>query len=728
MKRIHSGTGRRATSLIAVAALAMALGIGLVWATEMDLTIPGANALRLLREVTSQKPETGPLQLGAGSFPIRDCAAHNVHPRLYLLAPVEERLRQSLQRPDQHVQAYWSRLLAEATEYANEEPPVSPPATEDPFRDFGNRLPVLACAYRFNHDPLLLKGTETWLRAIVGYRSWTTDLGTSHCLFGVVVTLDWLGDGLPAELRESARERARSEAARLFKLSHEGLDELHFIRLQNHYWIDHTALLAAGLYFFGEFPEAEAWVAWADFKLHRTDELLQPGGGDQEGFMYWEYGVRWLICAAELRRTLLGEQQVYDLPFWRNTAWYRIYAALPGWNQGVQIGDASFTRRYGPAYQLAKLAAITRNGAILDAGDRIESSYGGLATAPCSWNYLLFYDPTTPAGDVTKEPVSHVFDDLGIYMGRSDWGDDATYLAFKAGPPLGHRATEILRQEHQVDCGSAHVHPDNGAVWLYHKGQGMIIPPGYVHLKTSSYENVLLVDGRGQLGECYLALYGTPYLQQPATPRLLYTRLTRERDDLLGDLTPAYPGEVGLRRWRRGVCFVRPGTVVIIDDLATDGLRRLELQFHCAAQAVVATDPQSACFRVTRGGAGLAAQVLYLSPADRARAQGEGKACALSSSGLGICQRPLIIPPNWRHGDHNVTWDQKVIYLGPRGDAPSAAEIGRSSGGLVVTVIRLGDTGVTPPAGITASYEPGHLRLDHVPGAGDGLTLDLPQD
>jgi hypothetical protein len=99
-----------------------------------------------------------------------------------------------------------------------------------------------------------------------------------------------------------------------------------------------------------------------------------------------------------------------------------------------------------------------------------------------------------------------------------------------------------------------------------------------------------------------------------------------------------------------------------------------------------------------------------------------------------VYQKPLLIPPHMRHGDHNVTFDQKVIYLGPRGDAPStalgagasAAEIGRSNGGLVVTVIRLGDENVPFPAGVAVSYEPGHVRIRNLPGATRDIVLDLP--
>jgi len=711
-----------------IGAFMLAVAIGPAGAADMDLTIPTMNGLTLLREIADQKPKSAPLQLGAGSFPIRTYVAHNAHPRLYLVAPVEATLRARLKRPDPRLAAYWSRLLQEAKGYANEQPPEAPAATEDPFRGFGDRLPVLAFAYRLSGDPALLKGTVTWLRAVIGYPSWPTDLGVAHCLFGVVATLDWLGDKLPAGLRESARERARTEAATVYELQRDGKVEWHFTALQNHYWINNTALLAAGLYFFGEFPEAESWVAYADHKLHETDELLPPDGADQEGFTYWEYGVGWLIRGGELRRTMLGERRVYDIPFWRRTAWYRIYAALPGWNQGVQIGDCSFTRRYGPGYHMEKLAALAGDGAILDAGDRIERTYGGIASAMLAWQYVLYYDPRISPGDVTRKPPSHFFDDLGIYMGRTDWSDEATYVAFKAGPPLGQRATGILRREHRVDVGCAHVHPDNGAVWLYSGGQGLIIPPGYVHLKTSSFENVLLVDGKGQLGECLMALYGTPYLDQAAEPRLLRTELTAASDYVLGDLTPAYPADLGLRRWRRGVYFVRPGTVVIVDDLATQAPRQLELQFHCAAAGAVEVDPSSARFRVTRGGAGLAAQVLYLPPEDVARVNAGGGTRALSCSGLGVYQKALLIPPHMRHGDHNVTFDQKVIYLGPRGDGPSAAEIGRSNGGLVVTVMRLGNGNVAFPAEVAASYEPGRVRLGNLPAAAREIVLDLPKE
>ncbi len=60
------------------------------------------------------------------------------------------------------------------------------------------------------------------------------------------------------------------------------------------------------------------------------------------------------------------------------------------------------------------------------------------------WWTLLWRDAALAPAPMSALPLTHHFDDSGVVYHRTSWNADATAVAFKAGPPEGHRATTLL--------------------------------------------------------------------------------------------------------------------------------------------------------------------------------------------------------------------------------------------------------------------------------------------
>ena len=59
------------------------------------------------------------------------------------------------------------------------------------------------------------------------------------------------------------------------------------------------------------------------------------------------------------------------------------------------------------------------------------------------WWTLLWRDPALAAAPMSEIPLSHHFEDSGVFFHRTSWNADATAFALKAGPPEGHRTTTV---------------------------------------------------------------------------------------------------------------------------------------------------------------------------------------------------------------------------------------------------------------------------------------------
>ena len=110
---------------------------------------------------------------------------------------------------------------------------------------------------------------------------------------------------------------------------------------------------------FDEVDDAACWIGLPLDKFRRTMAALGPDGASHEGVGYWEYGVEYMLKFMDLARTYL-DVDLYDCPWWRNTATYAQYLSLPR-NAGTGqlhrgLADCPRDHWYGPEYLLRGLA------------------------------------------------------------------------------------------------------------------------------------------------------------------------------------------------------------------------------------------------------------------------------------------------------------------------------------------------------------------------------------
>ncbi len=511
-------------------------------------------------------------------------------PRLHLSPARIEELRAAIYTTHADI---WKLVQAQADKISARTPPVyqetgAVPNDEQLWqRDVGSNLPFPALAWLLTRNQSYLDAARRWSLAACGYPHWGlgtedgSDLAAGHQLYGLALVYDWLYSSLDPETRATIRRTLVERGEKMFRAA--GTAYWRQSYLQNHLWVSLGGLAAAGFALLDD-PEAGAAArVWIDLSLEKfrlTEAALGPDGASHEGAGYWSYGVEYLLKFWHMAGDLLGEQP--SSGWWPNTAAYRLYMGIPraSWRSQYTIVDLADCPRsdwYGPEYLLRRLAALYRDGYAQGLADELERAKVTNAVAP--WLNVIWYDPEVPAVTPAGLPTLRHFEDMGIVSARSDWSGDESLLVFKCGPVIGHEATARF----EYDPGSGHVHPDTGHFVLFANGEWLIRDDGY-RWKQTDQHNTLLVDGKGQLGEGAMWFRGQEQIRRRRLPRMLQVEAAAELDWISGDATEAYPLELGLKKFVRRLLFLKPDVLIVVDDIETDSVRRLELRFHPEAK------------------------------------------------------------------------------------------------------------------------------------------------
>jgi len=509
-----------------------------------------------------------------------------VHPRLYLTAERVAQLRRAIQTTHAGLWTEVKMVADRAVERG------APPYRRDDGRsgdeqlwqrEVGNTMPHLAMAYLMTGDRKYLDAARQWALASCGYPTWGygrldgMDLAAGHQFFGLAIVYDWCYRDLDEASRERIRETLAKRASAMFQAAATGNTYWSNSYLQNHLWVNACGMGAAGLALFDEVREARLWIGLAVDKFRRTMDALGPDGASHEGVGYWEYGAEYMLKFMALADELLGID-LYDHPWWRNTAQYCQYLSLPAgaWTRSnciVDLADCPRGHWYGPDHILRDLAGRYRDGHAQWLAQQVDQADVDVPGA--RWLNLLWYDPSVQAVSPQDLPTLHHFEDMGIVSARTGWDGRENLVVFKCGPFIGHEAIGKF----SYDPGGGHVHPDAGHFTVFADGQWLIRDDGYGD-KWTDQHNALVIDGAGQLGEGRTWFNGTECLAVKARPRIIQASSSAGLDHIAGDVAAAYPKRLGLERFVRHLLFVKPDVLIVIDDIVVDRSRDLELRLH----------------------------------------------------------------------------------------------------------------------------------------------------
>lgn len=499
--------------------------------------------------------------------------------RPLLLAGHEDRLRAEVLTVKA---AQFRRLLDECERYRGL--PLAPEHPDASITYLGAAAANLALAYRLTGQEHYLTELRRWLDVAVAYPHWGKahlpdhDLDAGWLLHGLGLAYSWAGDALPAPERIRLRDKLILQGTRLheFAVASEG-GWWASSYWQNHNWICFAGLATAAYAIAAEHPDARAWSDLAKANFDTVLDLLPDDGSNNEGVVYWRYGVPWLVSYLDVLRSAEGTDWFARSAYLRETFWYRLYQAAPDLERIVNHGDCH-DRRSGHSVALYyKLAAEYGIGQAQWLARRVADGFfwreayeSGVRPGVRAEAYqeLLWFDPTVTEIDPQSLPTSRFFPDLGLVVGRTSWQMDATLVSVKAAPGGGHQAwtasAKLDREHGWTTLNAGHQHPDAGSFVILGHGSYLAIDEGYSSRKRTAHHNGVLVDGHGFVNEDRYHVFEN--LDRQHTAEVLTTTLAGGWVHTVSEIGAMYDPALGVRRLRRHLVMSPAGTVFTVDE------------------------------------------------------------------------------------------------------------------------------------------------------------------
>jgi hypothetical protein len=516
-------------------------------------------------------------------------------PRL-LLTPERINLLKSRINSQEPYTDFWAKFKSWADSYAKETPPSQSEFAEmweGSLRQYGNKMPYIALAYLLTEDKKYLDGATMWMDALSNYPDWgsNTDLAASHILLGMSITYDWLYD----EFTEEERVRYRNKMIYHTDILYDNLvrDTVWWARnyQQNHNHVNSLGIMAAAVALYGDGAKSKKYIDVVYDNFGAVLDILPPDGSWSEGVSYYGYALYALNNYFNIEKYLYGYDRRLDSDWFRNTTYYRLYASVPGYVKVITFADSPDHDWYAINGLLSDIGSLFNNLYAQWLGEKVREmrdQYNYRSWVMYKWPALIYYNESLGERTPYDLPTYRYFYDLGLFTSRSSWEDDeAIFVAFKAGPPIGHHAEDIGFAK-----GSGHVRPDEGEFLLYAFGKEMIIDKIFMNLKyiwTTSAHNTITFDtseigqGIGQLGETYYDPPGFRHnnvFAENGTVDIIHTDFTHYYEYLVANLTRIYPKALGIKNLVRHLLFVNKSMLVITDEIESESPHDIHWHIH----------------------------------------------------------------------------------------------------------------------------------------------------
>ncbi len=491
-----------------------------------------------------------------------------IHPRVFVTS---DELRSLRERARTSHGAEWRKVLASLPAMKGDPPPPPGPQARRSQNDVAFAIAGVSLAYAVERQPGYLAAAKKWILAAIDYEPWgytynkpNVDLAAGHLLYAI----GWAYDLLHADLSESERVRIRQSLERHAELVYRHFAPgpgKRFNFTQNHDFIPTSGLAVAALALIGESPRAEQWAALARAHHDRANRLLSPDGYYYEGMEYWIFSAPWLVHFYDAWEHATGES-LWEVGPARNWKHYLAHSLLPDGQNVFDFGDiweGALTRaKAGAEYArvfpggtlqsnfnvMYRVAARFRDPQSQAVAERYARF--GHSNLEEYWT-LIWRDPALRPSSMETVPLARHFDDMGVVYWRTSWKSDATAVAFKAGPPEGHRAARLAGSVTEWALDSGHSHPDSGSFITWANGKYLTGDTGYAGLPSARHHNSVTVGGVGQGVEGQHDVWRK--MSPDALDRVRIIDMDEARDGfrVVAELAGAYPPSASLDSFRR---------------------------------------------------------------------------------------------------------------------------------------------------------------------------------
>lgn len=482
--------------------------------------------------------------------------------------------------------AVYKRLINHCESYFGFDlPEIHPPKSTTYM---GMAMANLSLAFILTEDEKYLVETKRWLMTCVAYPHWgnahlvDVDLSAAWILFGMGITYDWIKEYLSSEERELVKNKIILQGDRMydFKVTTEG-SGWSTNYWQNHNWINMNGLATAGYALVTEEPKVQNWIDSAKENFEVVYSVLPDDGSDYEGVVYWRYGAMWLYIYAHLLKEREGINYFESCDFLKNSFDYRLYQSAPNLEEQMNFGDAHDTRSGHSTAIYYKTASEYNNGYAQKLGNLVRDEFlereASLSKVkpgilPECFFEVIFFNPKVEPKEFTDLPLTKYFDDLGLFIKRSNWERNATLFTYKCSNPGGKKQWDLLwkmKEEKNYDCfGLSHQHPDNNSFLINTQGEYLAIDDGYNrHVKASDH-NVVLVDGVGYEDE------GQNNIWKNYTKKMVAEVenciITEDVSYIVGETANVYKKSLNLKSFKRHVINIEKPYYVLLDELDSD--------------------------------------------------------------------------------------------------------------------------------------------------------------
>ena len=493
----------------------------------------------------------------------------------------------------------FEQLVHWAAAHLTENPPSPMGLEERNHESCFSVLTNFGLLYQLTGEDKYLQAGRLWLQALLDTPPDTSGDFVMGTFTGALANgYDLFYEGLDTAFRS----RLKDKLIEVLELTNHGAATCWWSGLYTHhdFWIPTAFMGLAALCLKGEYAGADSIARFSEAELRRAMSLLGDQGYWPEGVADWVYGMLPALLFFDcLKRS--GGYDFYENEWLRNTARARLMYWLPG-DRFMNIGDSYPSGRYGvlgsvSAHLLMRLASRYRDPyaqwlalreAVVDSAappfNSLENPYSFGTRAPAFdrqrhglARQFLWYDPSLRPAPPDSLPVDKLYPNWDTAIFRAGWKPDDPVLAFCGGHLLGRAGTAAWKEGlSALPGGLAHTHQNAGSIYLWADGRFPLRPPSFGG-RDGRFHSTVMVNGHGQFFDADYTGKVTAYESQKgwAMARM--------------DLSKAYPPDVALGEFTRTLVYLKPRTVLLLDNLRGEGdnyIRRYEW--------LLQTDPEGA--------------------------------------------------------------------------------------------------------------------------------------